>query len=450
MSKQKIIYICENCGYHSAIEFGKCPQCGGWQTLKKQSLDEKIKEEDFSFSPQLINEISEIDKERISTGITALDNLLGGGIVEGSLILVAGPPGIGKSTLFLQIANNFKKEGPILYISGEENPAQIKIRAKRLGVKREDLIIFTQNNLKKIIEYIHQISPNLLIIDSIQTIYSEEFDAAMGSILQVKECAGQFQILAKTKQIPTIISGHITKTGVIAGPKVLEHLVDVVISFEERKDLYRIIRVEKNRFGRQEIEIFEMKENGLFPIKNPSELFLQSKVAGPGNAVVGIVEGSKPLLVEVQALLSKMSFSYPRRQVSGLDYNRIILLIAIIENRLKIPLNQYDLFVNVAGGLKISEPASDLGIILGIVSSFLKQEVPIDTIVSGEVGLAGEVRPISYVDLRIKEAVKNGFKRFILPAANLKESQTKEIELLGVANIGQALVASGLEKEGKC
>ncbi len=441
MSKKHTVYRCQNCGYISYKWLGRCPSCGEWNTFVEEK-DEKVKS---TIPHPRENQILSIDdinieiEERISTGYKEFDRVLGGGIVPGSLILLGGSPGIGKSTLLLQTANYISSlQGKVLYISGEESKAQIKRRAERLGASGKDLFLYSETNINFIKEAILEISPHVAIVDSIQTLYSPELESAPGSIAQIRECAGILMLIAKNYNIPIFIIGHITKSGVIAGPKALEHIVDTVLYFEgESYHSYRILRAIKNRFGStNEIGVFEMKNNGLEEVMEPSSVFLTGKPEDlSGSIVVASIEGTRPILLEVQALVSYTNFTTPRRMSIGLDLNRLLLISAVLEKKLDIPLNNYDIYVNIVGGLKVFDPALDLGVSVSIASSYY--DVPIDskTLIIGEIGLTGEVRSVQYIDRRIKEAVKLGYKRIIVPYYNIPENYPKEVSIVGVETI---------------
>ncbi len=448
MAKLKSIFVCQECGHQETRWLGKCPSCGEWNTFS-ESIKEKndrggSQDKRFSLGePTNIGNISAQDSERIITGISEFDHILGGGIVPGSLVLLAGPPGIGKSTLLLQIAESFAKSGrSCLYVSGEESLAQIKLRSDRLGIKSNKLLVYSETNIREIISRIRNLKPELVIIDSIQAVYHPDLSAISGSVGQVRGCAEEINYLAKSEKIPVFISGHITKEGTIAGPKVLEHTVDTVLYFDETKDnIYRVIRTEKNRFGpADELSIFQMKNTGLEQVVNPSMMFLESRPVGAaGSVIVTLIEGSRPLLLELQALVTSTNFSMPRRQVSGLDYNRVLLMIAVMERILGARLENYDVFLNVAGGARISEPASDLSVIMAIYSAYRNKPVDEGTIVIGEVGLAGEIRAVSFIDRRVNEAKKLGFKTCIIPGGNLKNLSSSKIKLVGVSTIREAV-----------
>jgi len=445
MPKDKIIFACQNCGYQAPRWLGRCPECGGWNTLvEERFLPTKGRMADLPKGrPQTIHEIDSIEGDRILTGIGELDRVLGGGIVSGSVILIGGDPGIGKSTLLLQALEGMGGIGKVLYVSGEESPKQIKLRGLRIGVSSDDLIILSETSLDTIIEIADEIRPRVLVIDSIQTIFTPELPSAPGSIGQVRESAGRLMFYAKKTGIPIFLVGHVTKDGSIAGPRVLEHIVDTVLYFEgEKGHAFRILRAVKNRFGStNEIGVFEMKDSGLAEVKNPSEIFLAERpMAVTGSVVVSSMEGTRPIMVELQALVSSTNLGVPRRTTIGVDYNKVSLLLAVLEKRAGMHLMGQDVFVNVVGGIRIDEPAVDLGIVAAVASSF--KEAPIDprTFVFGEVGLAGEIRAIGQAEARIKEGAKLGFKRGIIPTNNAKKiGDIGGIEVIGVSSLDEAL-----------
>lgn len=447
MTKVKTTFICQECGYQSARWLGKCPTCGKWNSLVEEKLDIDISlREERTLStakPSPISSIKPQPEERFLTGISEFDHVLGGGVVAGSLVLLAGSPGIGKSTLLLQVAGSLAVSGKkCLYISGEESLEQVKLRADRLRIDSPELIIFSETNIKEIINQIKEIEPKFVIIDSIQTVYHDGFSGSPGSVGQVKQCTDELFYLAKSKRIPVFISGQITKEGAIAGPKVLEHIVDTVLYFEGSRDhLYRILRVEKNRYGTtSEISIFEMKSDGLQQVLNPSQIFLEGRIPTAGTVVVAPLEGTRPLLVELQALVTRANFNLPRRQASGLDYNRILLLVAVLDKNFNLHLENCDIFLNIAGGVKIYEPACDLGVIAAIYSGVKNRPIGEEVMVIGEVGLVGEVRGVTFVEKRVSEAEKLGFKTCILPSHNLKEFHEKrKIDLIGVSTVNEAI-----------
>lgn len=450
--KIKTIFTCQSCGAQSPKWAGRCPDCGNWNTFVEEDFsapDLKDKER-FSLykdEPVLLKDVEVREGARLKTNIHELDRVLGGGIVAGSVVLIGGDPGIGKSTISLQVSNQLTKQGKtVLYISGEESVAQTKMRAQRLGDdhKTGELYIVNQTDLSLIVEYIKKIKPHAVIIDSIQVIFDPNISSSAGSVSQVRECAGLLTQLAKTTDIPVFIIGHVTKEGAIAGPRVLEHIVDTVLYFEgDRFSVYRILRAVKNRFGStNEIGVFEMGSEGLMEVKNPSEIFLSERPKDvSGSVVVPVLEGSRPLLVEIQALTSKSSFGYARRRADGFDFNRLSLLIAVLEKRIGVHLEAEDVFVNVAGGIKIEDPSGDLAVAAAVVSAFRGQLVIPETVVLGEVGLAGEIRSVPQLSLRMNEAEKLGFKHCVLPRNNLKglDNRKRGIELLPVSTLKEAL-----------
>lgn len=448
MAKAKTVFFCSECGYESSKWMGQCPACKSWNTFveEKQSVTKKggAKPRRASASPISMSEVSTKSEERIPTGIGELDRVLGGGIVTGSLSLVGGDPGIGKSTLLLQVCKNLvNAKRKVLYVSGEESAHQIKMRAERIGAFDDELLLFCETNLEEILEGIRKVRPEFVVIDSIQTMYSEELSAAAGSVSQVREVTAQMMRTAKEENIAVFIVGHVTKEGVVAGPRTLEHMVDTVLYFEgEREAAYRILRGVKNRFGStNEIGVFEMCGNGLEEVENPSKMMLNGRpVDASGSVVVCSLEGTRPILIEIQALISPTSFQMPRRTAVGIDYNRVNLLMAVLEKRVGLQLGGCDAYVNLAGGMRLGEPAIDLGIILAIASSYKNMPLPEETIIFGEVGLVGEIRRVSQGDQRIKEAEKLGFKTCILPKANLDSLKIKtKMRLLGVSNVREAL-----------
>ena len=427
MAKAKTVFFCSECGHESSKWLGQCPACKSWNTFveEKQSVTKKggAKPRRASASPMNMSEVSIKSEERIPTGIGELDRVLGGGIVTGSLSLVGGDPGIGKSTLLLQVCRNLvNAKRKVLYVSGEESAHQIKMRAERIGAFEDELLLFCETILEEILEGIRKVRPEFVVIDSIQTMFSEELTAAAGSVSQVREVTAQMMRIAKEENIAVFIVGHVTKEGVVAGPRTLEHMVDTVLYFEgEREAAYRILRGVKNRFGStNEIGVFEMCADGLTEVENPSKMMLNGRpVDASGSVVVCSLEGTRPILIEIQALISPTSFQMPRRTAVGIDYNRVNLLMAVLEKRVGLQLGGCDAYVNLAGGMRLVEPAIDLGIILAIASSYKNIPLPEDTIIFGEVGLVGEVRRVSQGDQRIKEAEKLGFKTCILPKANV-------------------------------
>lgn len=447
--KEKKRFVCQRCGAVLPKWMGKCPECNSWNSVVEEMIVSTAGSTHRTYKqPVSLNDIVYSEEERILTSIGELDRVLGGGIVPGSLILVGGDPGIGKSTLMLQICGNLSKNRKVLYISGEESEKQIKLRADRLGIKNGTMYIMAENNMDTIEAVISETKPDIAIIDSIQTVYFPQISSGPGSVSQIREATVKCLRLAKETGSAIFIVGHVTKEGSLAGPKLLEHMVDCVLYFEgERYYAYRLLRAVKNRFGStNEIGIFEMRDKGLAEVDSPSKYLLSGKPNGtPGSAVVCILEGTRPLLVEVQALVSKSGFTLPRRQTSGIDYNRAVLLTAVLEKKLGFVLAQQDIFVNVAGGIKINEPGADLAIVLAIASSFKNRPVAENTVIIGEVGLAGEVRAVNHMEKRIKEAAKLGFSKAIIPSENAAEiSNSVEIKIDGVKNIREA-VETGLE-----
>jgi len=446
--RERMVFACQVCGYQSLKWQGRCPDCNSWNSFAEETYREKksFKRVEEEVLPVLLKDVEYGESLRLKTNIKELDRVLGGGIVKGAVILIGGDPGIGKSTISLQVSNQLSQQTHrVLYVSAEESIQQTKLRAKRLGLGGQDnFYIVNQTDLGQVLEYTNRINPEVLIVDSVQVIYSPEISSSPGSVSQVRECAGILARLAKTKQVSVILIGHVTKEGTIAGPRVLEHIVDCVLYFEgERFSNFRILRAVKNRFGStNEIGIFEMGQSGLREVLNPSEIFLsQRKTNLSGSVVISITEGTRPLLVEIQALVSKASFGYARRRSQGIDINRLSLLVAVLEKRMNLPLETQDIFCNVVGGVKVTDPASDLGLSLAIVSSFKDKIVSEDLLVLGEVGLGGEIRGISFANLRIKEAEKLGFKRCLIPRFNLKglDYDKEKLEVMPVDMLSDAL-----------
>ena len=448
MAKNKTIFVCNECGYESAKWLGKCPACNSWNTFFEQKIVE-TKNSNNNLNdgkintPQKLNSYVASEKVRTSTGFGELDRVLGGGLVKGSLILLGGEPGIGKSTLILQICNKVKGEGNVLYVSGEESAEQIKLRADRLGINNEDILFLGETNIDIVTQSILNINPKLVIIDSIQTMYSEEITAAAGSVSQVREITSQIMRVCKSREITTIIIGHVTKDGTIAGPRVLEHMVDTVLYLEgERYFSYRILRGVKNRFGStNEIGMFEMREEGMTEILNPSDVLISEREDNPaGSCVVSCIEGTRPILVELQALTAQTVFGYPKRTANGIDFNRLALLIAVMEKKAGLNLGNQDVYLNVVGGLKINEPSIDLGIILVTASIFRNIAISKDVVIMGEVGLTGEVRRINFIEKRLREAEKLGFKTCIIPESNKKVLKDKfKLDIIGIRNVKEAM-----------
>ncbi len=444
MAKGKsTVFFCQNCGNESSKWMGQCPACHEWNTFVEESLDKKeIKSRKAVSDVKVtsLNEVKEIDATRTPTGMKELDRVLGGGLVKGSLILVGGDPGIGKSTLLLQVCKNVCNNGlKMLYISGEESMQQIKLRANRMGKFNENLSLLCETNLEVVRGVIEKEKPDMVVIDSIQTMYDEDVSSAPGSVTQVRQATSVFMQIAKGLGITVFIVGHVTKEGVVAGPRVLEHMVDTVLYFEgERHGTYRILRGVKNRFGStNEIGVFEMCESGLSEVENPSQYMLEGKPKNASGSVVACsMEGTRPMLLEVQALVCATSFNIPRRTANGVDFNRVNLLMAVLEKRLGLHLSTYDAYVNIAGGLKMNEPALDLAIVLAIASSYKNRPVDEGMICFGEVGLSGEVRSVSQAQQRINEAKKLGFTTIVLPKVCLKNIQKDDtVKLIGVENV---------------
>lgn len=447
--KAKTSFSCQSCGHQSPRWLGRCPDCAGWNTMKEErqaptgrGRPVAMRASQAKATP--IGDIEVVGEDRRCTGISEFDRVLGGGVIPGAVILIGGDPGIGKTTLLLQALPRLaSKDGPVLYVSGEESPRQIKMRGQRLGVEDPNLLILAETSLEQMLKAVQEIEPAALVVDSIQTVYTEQITSAPGSISQVQEVAGQLMWFAKRVGVPVFIIGHVTKEGAIAGPRLLEHIVDTVLYFEgDKGHSYRILRAVKNRFGStNEIGVFEMKDSGLEEVTNPSELFLAERPQRiTGSVVVSSLEGSRPILVELQALVSSTSFAMPKRMANGVELNRVSLLLAVMEKRLGLHLSGQDVYVNVVGGMRIDEPAIDLGIVAAVSSSL--REVPVEPglLILGEIGLGGEVRAINQAELRIREAAKMGFKRCLLPERNLaKIDPIDGIELIGVSEVGEAL-----------
>jgi len=451
MSKPVTKYICQNCGYSSLRWLGKCPECDSWNSFveeivytDKRKLTSKTHDIIDSKLTNL-SKVSDIDiteDKRIISTIQELDRVLGGGIVPGSVVLVGGDPGIGKSTLMMQLSDKIK-QNTILYVSGEESPKQIKLRCERLGFAHDEFYILSETSLEIIAAIVDKLKPEIVIIDSIQTIYRNELESSPGSVSQLRESTAAIIQIAKAKNISFFLIGHITKEGVIAGPKVLEHMVDTVLQFEgERTHSYRVLRAIKNRFGStNEIGIFEMTGAGLIEVLNPSEVFLSQRSKGiSGSTVSASMEGTRPILIEVQALVSSSGYSVPQRTSTGFDYKRLAILIAVLEKKIGIHLSKFDVFMNIAGGIKIDEPSIDLAAAMSICSSFKDTSIDADMLILGEIGLSGEIRGISFAERRIQEALKLGFKKVVLPKSNMKNfKQSKELEYIPVENIQDAI-----------
>jgi DNA repair protein RadA/Sms len=444
MSKTKIKYICSNCGYESLRWIGKCPECESWNSFTEEIVETSPRKANISksrFSYSKILDISANEDDRIKTGIIEFDRVLGGGIMPGSVILLGGDPGIGKSTIAMQAAASIKEK--VLYVTGEESEKQIKLRSGRLKVKSDSFFVQAETELSNILGAIKEISPSVVIIDSIQTTYRNELENSPGTITQIRECAAMLMEEAKKNHYSVIIIGHVTKEGMIAGPKILEHMVDTVLQFEgESNHSFRILRAQKNRFGStNEIGVFEMREDGLREVTNPSELFLSEREKQtPGSVVTSSVEGSRPILLEVQALVTPSNFGYPQRVSNGFDQKRLSILLAVLEKRAGVRASVNNVFVNVAGGIRVIEPAVDLAVCVSIASSLIDKVVDNQTIIIGEVGLGGEIRSVGHIEKRIQEAQKLGFKSTIIPAGNLKGiKQSDKIKVIVVENVKDAI-----------
>ena len=453
--RSKTSFRCQSCGHEAPRWLGRCPDCGGWNTFREERVAPQSPQARgrpvplavaTASQPTPLSKIQLLGEPRLCTGIGELDRVLGGGVVPGSVILIGGDPGIGKTTLLLQaLPRLVAGREPVLYVSGEESPQQIKMRSERLDVHGEHLYILAETSLEDIVKRVQELQPAAVVVDSIQTVYTDHITSAPGSISQVQEVAAQLMSLAKRSGVPVFIIGHVTKEGAIAGPRLLEHIVDTVLYFEgDRGHSYRILRAVKNRFGStNEIGVFEMKDSGLEEVSNPSELFLAERPGGSaGSVVVSSLEGTRPILVELQALVTPTGYAMPKRMANGLDINRVSLLLAVMEKRLGVHVSSQDIYVNVVGGFQIEEPAIDLGIVTAVISSLRDRPIDEGTLVFGEVGLGGEVRAISQAELRIAEAAKMGFKRCLLPERNLaKLDAPKGIECVGVREVGDALDA---------
>ena len=452
----KTIYVCSQCGYESPKWYGRCPECGEWNTFSEEMRQAPAKAPSASvplgsvapagYNPNDIMKLEDVDSNdevRYHTGISELDRVLGGGIVRGSLVLLGGDPGIGKSTLLLQICEYLGKEQKILYVSGEESRAQVKLRANRLGVSTENLTLASMTDIENVVHAILQTEPDIVMVDSIQTMNFAAVSSSSGSVSQVRECTQILARVAKNEEISIFLVGHVNKDGAIAGPKVLEHIVDAVLYFEGERHLsYRILRAVKNRYGStNEIGVFEMTTEGLHQVENPSMMLLSGRPSNvSGTCVACVIEGSRPILAEVQALVSKTSFGTPRRMSTGFDYNRTALLSAVLEKRAGYFFGNLDTYINVVGGLRLDEPAADLPISLALISSLLDKPIDDDVIAFGEIGLAGEIRAISNVEARVKEAQRLGFQKCLLPKASMKNLHQEQytIELIGLRSISEA------------
>ncbi len=436
MAKLKKGFICQECGYVSVKWMGRCPSCGSWNTIVEEIINKRgVIEASLEAIPLV--RLKEEGELRIKTGMEVLDSALGGGLLKGQVILIAGEPGIGKSTLLLQVADKFK--GPVLYVSGEESGLQIASRAKRIGVLSSDIFLLTETNFENIENNIYSLNPSLVVIDSIQTIFTSELDSSAGSVSQVRECTFKLVKICKEKGIPAFIVGQVTKEGLVAGPKILEHIVDTVLYFEgERYNFYRVLKVVKNRFGTTgEIAMFKMTDRGIEEIKNPSQFLVSEERKKPGSIVFPYTEGSKPLLLEIQALVIPALYTTPQRKTQGYDINRLALILAVLEKEAKLFTRDLDVFVNVAGGIQVKEPAVDLPVLLAIASSKKDISIPERVVAFGEVGLSGEVRPVHLGDVRIKEATKYGYKTVIAPKG--AEIDIDGAEVITVSHVSEAV-----------
>lgn len=453
MAKAKRVFTCQSCGHQTAKWLGKCPDCSAWNSHVEEAVVTPRKGRTASnIQPTLPLQLTQVQRdedERLQTDIGELDRVLGGGLVQGSLVLIGGDPGIGKSTLILQAVAGLSRSPQnqvVLYVSGEESATQLRMRSDRLGIQSDQVYLLTETSMEMIQEQVSRLVPSVLVIDSIQTIFMSDVTSAPGSVSQVRECTAQFMTLAKSLNLPILIIGHVTKEGTIAGPRVLEHMVDTVLYFEgERHNVYRILRAVKNRFGpTNEIGVFEMRQAGLAEVESPSELFLAERpLNASGSTVIASIEGTRPLLVELQALGSPSGFGTPRRVANGIDHQRMALLLAVLEKRIGLPLQEHDVYVNIVGGLRVDEPAIDLGVVAAVASSL--RDIPIDPelVIFGEVGLTGEVRAVGHVETRLREAAKLGFRRCLLPQANCTamtvETLSDNFELCGVRTVTEAL-----------
>ncbi len=452
MAKVKSKWICQECGYETAGYLGKCPECGSWGSLVEEvQFDEKAPNaaaNEFvnTEKPELLKDIHIGEEVRVSTNISEFDRILGGGLVQGSLILLAGDPGIGKSTITLQTCGQLSDSGKkVLYISAEESSSQLKLRAERLSINSDNLYIYPQTNMENIKAQIEEIQPDFVIIDSIQAIYSNNVASSAGSVSQIRECTNILMHIAKSKNITTIVIGHVTKDGNIAGPKVLEHMVDTVIYFEgDKYKSYRMLRSMKNRFGNtSEVGIFEMCADGLREIKNPNELFLneRSRVAAPGSAIIVTNEGTRPLMVEIQALVGTTSYAAPRRVTNGVDLSRLHQILAVLEKRVGLNFSKQDVYVNVMGGIEVDEPSADLGIALAVATCARDVVVDPQTVIIGEIGLSGEIHPVNNIEKRLNEAAAAGFKKAIIPYANNVPKDFDKLNIIKVKRLVDAIVS---------
>ncbi|MFH0702433.1 MAG: DNA repair protein RadA [bacterium] len=447
--KLKSKWICQNCAYEAPGYLGKCPDCGEWGSLIEEKIEKANIKKSFlvnNTSPQLLKDLDMDENIRFSTGLEEFDRVLGGGLVRGSLVLIGGDPGIGKSTIVLQSCQSLAdRKLKVLYVSSEESANQIKLRANRLSISSDNLYIYSETNIEEIQSIISNFNPDIVVIDSIQAVYNPNITSSPGSVSQVRECCNILMTIAKNTGITIIIVGHVTKDGMIAGPKVLEHMVDAVIYFEgERYKSYRLLRTIKNRFGStNDIGVFSMEDNGLVEVKNPSELFLSEKSDTPGSIVIATSEGTRPLLVEIQALVGPTFYPSPRRVATGIEYNRVLQILAVLEKRVGLNLSKHDVYVNAVGGINIQEPSADLGVALAVATCARNVSVGSDTIIIGEVGLSGEIRSVRHLEAKINEAKKLGFKKAIVPKSNFPlKNLPKDIEIISVSRLIEAITNS--------
>ena len=439
----KTAFVCQQCGNATPKWAGRCPSCGGWNTLVEERVvaAPKGRAVRARAAPISLADVPADDEQRLVTGLTEFDRVLGGGIVRGSLVLLGGEPGIGKSSLLAQVSARLAARGTVLYITGEESPAQVKLRARRLGIETADIRLLAETDVDAIVEHVRELQPILAIVDSIQTMTAAEIASAAGSVSQLRESASRFLESAKSLGVPIFLVGHVTKEGAIAGPRVLEHMVDAVLYLEgDRFHAYRILRATKDRFGStDEVGVFEMGDRGLVEVRNPSQVFLEERSGAAGSVVVPTLEGTRPLLVEIQALVSPTAFGLPRRTVSGVDMNRTLVLLAVLAKRAGIGLGAHDVYVSLAGGLRVREPAADLGVAAAVASAFRDRAPQTGTVLIGEVGLSGEVRRVSRIASRLVEARSLGFTRAVIPKANLADVESDGIVVEGVGTIREAL-----------
>lgn len=459
MAKVRTYYACQQCEAHYSQWMGRCPNCGAWDSLHEQTeqrgTTRPTKATDTSARPILLQQITTDDFSRLPIAGQELSQVLGGGLVPGSVVLIGGDPGIGKTTLLTQVGASFANDnGPVLYVSAEESAQQIKLRTQRLGLSPERLYVYAETQLDQILRHMHELHPRLAIIDSIQTVYLEDIASAAGSMSQVRECTLRLMHLAKDMSIPVFLVGHVTKEGTLAGPRVLEHIVDTVLYLEgERFHQYRLLRSVKNRFGStNEVGVFEMTRDGMREVPNPSQAFIAERNAGsPGSTIVVILEGTRPLMVEVQALTSHTNSNQPRRTANGFDINRLLMLIAVLTKRVGVPLFNQDIYVNIVGGLRVSEPAADLAVALAIASSFRNQQIDPDLVFIGEIGLSGELRSVSQIERRLAEAARLGFRRAIIPASSTAPSTdtppVSGIDIQAVRALAEVVIGSQQKSE---